>query len=104
MPSSHQLPQVDVETEVEPCSLVPSQLGGAILNVGRFVSWRLGPLTKDDASGPVGLIFRILKHKTQELSSILKNHPTSSTHKQRSAEAGIAFPSTVSQGTCEFIG
>lgn len=69
---------MDVETEVEAYSLVPSQLGGALLEAGRLVSSHLGPLAEDDTADPVGLIFRILMHKTRELSSILKAHPTSS--------------------------
>lgn len=96
--SSHQLPHVDVETRVESHDLVLSQLVGAILKVDWFVCWHLGPITRMMQQIWVVLIFRILKHKTQELSSILKKLFDPLTHKGQSEEEGIPFPSPFSQG------
>lgn len=50
------------------------------------------------------LTSRILKCKTQELSSIPKSYLVPSAHKAQSAEEGVLFPSSASQGTAKFIG
>lgn len=104
-PSSHQLPRVYVETGVESHSFVLSQLVGAILKVDRFVCWHLGPVTKGDARDLGGLISRILKGGTQELSStIRKLSGPLQLAKSNLQRKGFHFPQHFLRGTSKFIG